>query len=349
MVTITYRLTSADIEEARNRSIAQRVTRILASAFLGLLGLLFAYGQILLFRGWELFWKFWPANLISSLIALYLLWLATDSLGLQWFLGRYSGLFASREVCFMGDTLTITSHGTKQTWRWLRDRGWIETPSLLLLPIKSSQGFQAQCVVPKRAFTPEQERDFRECLNTPKVSAGFVLDFFLTEADVRKASRATKTWLATGPGRLFGRTICGLGAIFFLMAPSLDLFNDVHGGWAGMWRTNPLTAAFFSAFCLLGLWVAAGQVGIKRLERYLNHYDQRRTYTFSDADINIRCGDKSRRHLWKHILNFRETPSAFILQRHFLIVYIIPKSALGSYDVEEFRNFLLTKLLPARA
>ena len=116
-----------------------------------------------------------------------------------------------------------------------------------------------------------------------------------------------------------------------------------------MWKTYPVETVAMGTFCLLGLWVAIGQVGIKRLERYLNHYDRRRIYTFSDAEINIRQGEKSRRHLWKYVLNFCETPNAFILQKPLMSCFIIPKSALGPYDVDEFRKFLLTKLVPAPA
>ena len=150
--------------------------------------------------------------------------------------------------------------------------------------------------------------------------------------------------MSTTPGRIAARAVCGLGAIFFLLAPALDLFSDVHGGWAGMWRTYPVGAIFLVLFALFGLWVAAGQIGGKRLERYLNYFDQRRIYTFSDADLNIRRGDKSRRQSWKDLLHFRETQDVFILQARLVVSYIIPKSALGSYDVQEFRNFLLTKL-----
>ena len=345
MITITYSLTPADIEEARNRSVGRRATRIFGAVLAGLLGLLFIYGQIRLFPGWDHFWKHWGGNLIGWAIGLCLLWAATDWVGLQRLLRRYTGLLASREVCFMGDTIAMTSGSRKQTLRWLRDRGWIETPNLFLLVIQCSE---ARLIVPKRAFRPEQERDFRLLLTAPNDDARFVLDFFLTEADVKEVNSATRTWLATTSGRLTGRAICGFGAIFLLLAPGLNFFSDVQGGWAGMWRTYPLGTVFLVAFCLLELWVAAGQVGAKRLVRYLNHYDQRRTYTFSDREINVRCGNKNRRHFWKYILNFRETPKTFILQKHFLSCFIIPKSALGAYDVEEFRRFLLTKLLPAR-
>ena len=184
-------------------------------------------------------------------------------------------------------------------------------------------------------------------LNSSKTDALFVLDFFLTETDVKGVNSATKTWLSTTFGRLAGKFICGFGAAFFLLATGLDLFNDVHGGWAGMWRTYPAGTVFLVAFCLFALWIAAGQIGIRRLERHLNHYDQRRIYRFSDTEIGLRRGNKSRRHLWKYILNFRETPNAFILQKPFLSCFIIPKSALEPYDVEAFRRFLLTKLLPA--
>lgn len=344
MITISYALTPSDLEEARNHSAGKRVAWMVAAVLAGLLGLLFIYEQVRLFRGWDLFWKFWPGTLTYLVMALYLLWAATDFVGLQWFMGRYTGLFAPCEVCFMGDTITISSRGKKRTWRWLRDRGLIETSHLFLLRIQGSDG---HFIVPKRAFLPEQERDFHGLLNPPKADARFVLDFFLTEADVEEVNSRTRTWLAATPARLTVRVICGLVGISFLIAPSLDLLSDVKGGWPGMWRTYPLGTVFLVAFCFLELWIAAGQPALKRLGRFLNHYDQRRTCTFSHADINVRRGDKSRRHLWKYILNFRETPNAFILRKPFLSCFIIPKSALGPYDVEEFRRFLLSKLLPA--
>jgi hypothetical protein len=165
MITIIYSFTPADFEEARIRSRAQRVVRMVAAVFSGLLGLLFVYAEISLFRGWALFWKHGVANVFSWTLAVFLLWLATDTIGLHWLVRRYTGVFASREVCFIGDIITITSAGKKQILRWLRHCGWTETPNLFLLPIHCSSN---RLIVPKRALTPEQEREFRDLLNPPE-------------------------------------------------------------------------------------------------------------------------------------------------------------------------------------
>ena len=342
MLRVAFQLTPADLEEASSRSIGNRILRIVCAVLSGLLGLAIIYGNVLLLGGWDRFWKYQPAALILFAPGTFLLWAGTEFIGLDWLLNRLGGTFAPRDVCFNGDAIVVSSGGKCRTCFCLRNRSLTETANLFVLPLRPEGKF----IVPRRAFTPVQESEFRNLQNPPSTNARFLLEFFLTEADVREASRST--WVSSSSGRIVARIICGAGAVFFLLAPSLNLFKDVQGGWPGMWRTNPFGSAFLTALCALGLWVATGLVGLERLLRHLNHYDEQRVYTLSEREIVVQCGNRTQHRRWERMLNFRETKDAFVLQGPFLSCYIIPKSALGSYTEDEFRAFLLSKLPPAR-
>ena len=344
MLRVAFQLTPADLKEASSRSIANRILRIVCAVLSALMGLAIIYGNVRLLGGWERFWKHQPAALIPFALGLFLLWAGTECIGLEWLLNRLGGTFAPRDVCFNGDAIVVSSRGKCRTCFWLRDRSWTETANLFVLPLRPEGKF----IIPKRAFTPVQESDFRKLQNPPSRNARFLLEFFLTKADVDEVGKATRTWVSSTPGRIFARIFCGLGGVFFLLAPSLDLFSDVHGGWPGMWRTHPLASVLLSTCYALNLWVAAGQIGLKGLVRHLNRYDERRVYTLSEREVVVQCGNRTQRRRWERMFNFRETKNAFVLQGPFLSCYIIPKSGLGSNTEDEFRAFLLSKLPPAR-
>ena len=171
--------------------------------------------------------------------------------------------------------------------------------------------------------------------------ACFKADFVLNENDTRQATEAVHPWMSSAPGRIMARVVCGLGGLFFLWAPSHEMFSDVHGGWAGMWRTYPIITVLYVPCCIAALWAAAGQLGLRRFEARLNHLNERRTYTFSEAGIAITMGSIQRSRSWKTFFDFVETDTTFILRTHFLSCLLIPKSALEQCGIQEFREFLV--------
>jgi len=210
-----------------------------------------------------------------------------------------------------------------------------------LLPV---HGSKSRLPIPKRAFTQEQLKSLRNDSSLPDDTARFTIHFLLTEEDFDYAKNATAPWIATGKGHIAARVVCGTSGLFFLLAPNLGVFTDVRGGWAGLWEASPAVAFGLATFCVLQIWMGLGAAGLKSLERHLNHYNEPRTYTFSDASITLKCGGRIRQKKWMNLLRFQETPNAFILYAQVFERVVIPKLALRGHDVDAFRDFLSSKL-----
>lgn len=157
MLTVSYSLTTEDLAELEAEARGGWVPRILGIPVRGLLG---GSGLVVI---WQAFFFFprehWFANLAIACFGNFLLWLALDWPGLRWASRRFSSRTAAQELSFLEGKIVYSRSGKTQEFQWLPERGFKENEKFFFLRMP-----KFRFAIPKRAFSLEQERHFRELL-----------------------------------------------------------------------------------------------------------------------------------------------------------------------------------------
>jgi hypothetical protein len=105
-------------------------------------------------------------------------WIALDFPGLRWFFHRLADPTAAQQLSFLDGKLIHSSGGKTQQLRWFPERGFKENEKFFFLRTPEGGGLD----IPKRAFSPDQQRAFRELLQRKPVSDDAIdCHFVLTE------------------------------------------------------------------------------------------------------------------------------------------------------------------------
>src|SRR6201982_782025 len=193
MVTIRYRRTPndlAEIEAELRGGFLQQVFRIMAGAFLGLIGLIFLWQSVLFFP-----WSRSLVNLGLVGLGLSFLWMGFEMPGMRWRSKRLGDPFAEWEVHVYEGKVATLSKGKSLQFRWLPQRGFKEKGNFFVLSaFKSGETL----VIPKHSVTPEQEQCLRDLVQKDPVAGSAVeCRFYLTQEDLNEAGAAAHPWLGS--------------------------------------------------------------------------------------------------------------------------------------------------------
>jgi len=337
MVTIRYNLTPEDFaafELERRGGLGRRILRIAAGVFLGVVGLIFVWQAFFSFP-----WNQWSGKLAIAALGLFFLWIGFELPGVSWLLRRFSNPYAECEIQVFDGKIVCSERGRTEQFRWLPRRGFKENGKYFFL---RAFGSEASWTIPKRAVAPEQERDLRDLVEEkPERGDAVECRFFLTQDELNEASAAFRRgivqhWLMTKSGKVIGRAICGLGAMWLLWLP-----GHIGRSWVEEFRTDPGANTFLLGLVLLTLFAAAGCPGLMAL----NRLDLQRRIRISDRDVEETRGAKTSIHKWKRFFYYHETQNLFVLRRLIVVLILtIPKRSLQPGDEEKLRALLDRKL-----
>ena len=215
MLTVSYRLTPEDLAELDREARGGWFRRILgtpARGFLGGLGLLAVWQAFFLFPR-----EHWFGNLAIAVCGTVFVWIALDFPGLRWFFHRLADPTAAQQVSFLDGKLIHSSGGKTQQLRWFPERGFKENEKFFFLRTPEGGGLD----IPKRAFSPNQQRAFREWLERKPVSGDSIdCRFVLTETGLAEATVARHPRIGTKTGKLLVRAACAGCVLLVLWLPA---------------------------------------------------------------------------------------------------------------------------------
>jgi len=346
MVTIRYSLTPedhAELEAERRGGPFLRILRIPAAVLIGLIGLAMAWPAIFVFP-WHP-WNHWFGNLAIAGVGFFMLWIGLDMPGLKWISERLSDPYTESEVQLYEGKIVCSCRGKTHQFRWFPRRGFREKGKFFFV-----RAFDAEFAIPKHAVTPEQEKKLRELVQPqaartapPESTRGDAVEcsFFLTQDELNEASASRphsflQRWLSTKYGRVFGRALCGFGALAVFGLPVF-----MGKSWTEEFRSEPGVAVGLVGLGLFYLFAAAGCPGL----RALNHLDLERRIRISDAAVEVTRGTKTSVYKWKRFFSYHETPTLFVLRPQVVVwFWTVPKRSLQPGDEGKLRMLLDRKL-----
>jgi hypothetical protein len=220
--------------------------------------------------------------------------------------------------------------------RWFPERGFKENEKFFFLRTPEGGGLD----IPKRAFSPDQQRAFRELLQRKPVSEDAIdCHFALTETGLAEATVARHPRMGTKTGKLLVRAPgagCGL----------LILWLPAHLGtsWKQLFRNEPAFAAGLLLIGACNLWSAAGSPGWKAM----NRLDQERRVRLNNRDVEVTLSGRTSTYTWPRFSSYQETPNFFLFSPQRILFSMIPKKALRPHEEEKLRALLESKL-PVRS
>jgi hypothetical protein len=330
MLTVSYSLTPEDLAaldaEARG-GWPVRILRIPVMAMFGVIGLILV---------WQAFFFFpnvhWFGNLVLAGLGAVLLWVALDWPGLRWISRRLSDPTAGQQISFLDGKVVYSSAGKTQQLQWFPERGFKESETFFFLRTPEDR----RLAIPKRAFSPDQERSFRELLQRKPVPGDSIdCRFSLTKDELNEATVARHPLIGTRSGKLLVRAVCA-GCV------ALILWLPAHLGtsWAEILRNEPGIAAWLLFIAACNLWSAAGSPGLNAL----NRLDQERRVRLSSLDVEVTLGGRASTYPWRRFSAYQETPNFFLFSPQRIRFSMIPKKALQPQEEEKLRALLDSKL-----
>jgi hypothetical protein len=334
MLTVRYRLTPEDLAEPDREARGGWFRRILetpARGFLGGLGLMVVWQAFFLFPR-----EHWFGNLAIAVCGALFVWIALDFPGLRWFFHRLADPTAAQQLSFLDGKLIHSSGGKTQQLRWFPERGFKENEKFFFLRTPEGGGLD----IPKRAFSPDQQRAFRELLQRKPVSDDAIdCHFALTETGLAEATVARHPRIGTKTGKLLVRAACAGCVLLILWLPA-----HLGTSWRQLFRNEP---AFGAGLLLIGacnLWSAAGSPGWNAM----NRLDQERRVRLSNRDVEVTLSGRTSTYTWRRFSSYQETPNFFLFSPQRILFSMIPKKALRPHEEEKLRALLESKL-PVRS
>jgi hypothetical protein len=327
MLTVSYSLTPEDLAELGSEARGGWFRRILGAPVRGLLG---GLGLVVIWQAFFFFPKeHWFGNLAIACFGNFLLWMALDWPGLRWANRRFSDPPVANQVSFLDGKLVYSSRGKTQQLRWSPERGFKESEKFFLLRTPEN----GRLAIPKRAFSPVQERAFRELLRHEPV-CGDSIDcrFVLTQEELAEATVARHPRIGTKTGKLLVRAGCVL----------LILWLPAHVGtsWRQIFRNEPAFAAWLLLIGASNLWSAMGSPGLNAL----NRLDQERQVRLNNQVVEVTLSARTSTYTWRQFSSYQETQNFFLFSPQRIRFSMIPKKALPPQDAERLRALLESKL-----
>jgi hypothetical protein len=330
MLTVSYSLTPEDLAELDAEARGGWFFRILRIPVMALIG---AIGLILL---WQAFFFFSRepgfGNLVLAGLGGVFLWVALDWPGLRWLLQRLSDPTAPQQVSFVDGKLVYSSGRKTQELRWFPERGFKENEKFFLLRTPEN----GRLAIPKRAFSPDQERAFRELLRR-KPLPGDSIDchFTLTQDELNESSVARHSWIGTRPRKLLLRALCAGCALVVLWLPTLR-----GTSWKQELRNEPAVAVWFLFIAAWNVYAAVGSPGLNAL----NRLDHERRVRLNNSDVEVTLDGRASTYLWSRFSSYEETTNFFLFSPQRIRFSMIPRKALQPQDEEKLRALLESKL-----
>jgi hypothetical protein len=334
MLTVSYSLTPEDLAELEAEARGGWLFRILRIPVLAFLG---AAGLILL---WQAFFFFpqehWFGNLVIAGLGAFLLWVALGWPGLRRFFHRPADPTAMQQVSILDGKLVCSSRGKTQQFQWLPERGFKESERFFFL--RTPEGSRLE--IPKRAFSPDQERSLRELLQQKPMSGDSIeCHYVLTQGELNEATLARHPWIGTKPGKVVLRAGCAGCVLLMLWLPAY-----AGTSWSQIFRNEPGVAACLLLIAACNLYAAMGSPGLNAL----NRLDHERRVRFSNLDVEVTLSDRTSAYPWRRFSSYQETPNFFLFSPQRIRFSMVPKKALQPHEQEKLRALLGSKL-PGRS
>ena len=163
--------------------------------------------------------------------------------------------------------------------------------------------------------------------------------FFLKPEELEEATSVRKVKSNEKSHKALMRTICGVGAVYCAFVPYIK-----GASWSIWWDHRP-ASAFFWGFLLIGdIYVALGQPGMMKLNRFFNRLDVERRICVSHRGIDVTHGRLRQQKQWSDFSFFQETPTIYLLQTNSAMFWTIPKRAIPAGRGDQLLTLLNAKL-----
>jgi YcxB-like protein len=329
MLTVSYTLTPQDLTELDAEARGGWSRRILGTPVRGLLG---GLGLVVIWQACFFFPReHWFGNPAIACFGTFLLWMALDWPGLRWANRRFSDPTAVSQVSFLDGKLVLSSRGKTQQLRWFPESGFKENEKFFLLRTPEN----GRLAIPKRAFSLEQERSFRELLQREQPGDSIDCHFVLTQAELAEATVARHPRIGTKTGKSLLRAACAGCVLLILWLPA-----HVGTSWMQIFRNEPAFAAGLLLIAAWNLWSSAGSPGLNAL----NRLDQERRVRLNNLGVEVTLSGRTSTHPWRRFSSYQETQNFFLFSPQRIRFSMIPKKALQPQDEEKLRALLESKL-----